>query len=410
MGKAKKIKKRIKDNQEAKLAPERKAQKEALEARIRREMEDGQYAEALEVLAELVQMKDVKPEFLYDGAYSYFMLGDYERAAAWVENVLKYDANHLPARILLARICILEDRTDDGLSVFEFVLKNGRSRLSEEDREEIEDVISYYFRKDPERVRREYPHIAEFMEHGLAEGKNPKAQSAPGSSPKEILQALRDKVAGSQESVPAESDPGQVLNEKPVAEGGSAREILQALRNKVIGGEKSKDPASVQQTGPVVEKEPKASEAGSAREVLQALRDKVLKSGQADQKDSEEPVKQEPKEIMKSAPGVQREVSDESFEETVQRKKQMILKQSVSLEDKVRLLNAFAGSCYYERDLAGAKELLTEALRIDSSSTITLKNLAYVLLEQGEKDKALELLTQSKTTDFALLRFLRDGR
>ena len=91
---------------------------------VRQHFEAGEYAETINALAELVQAGGHDAESLYMGAYSYFMTGDYLRAASMVQNVLTFDPNHVAARILLARVCILEDRADDGLAIFDFVLEH----------------------------------------------------------------------------------------------------------------------------------------------------------------------------------------------------------------------------------------------------------------------------------------------
>ena len=84
--------------------------------------EKGEYADVINTLAEIVQAKQQTAEDLYKGAYSYFMIGDYTRAAGLVTTVLNAAPDHVAARILLARVCILEDRIDDGLAI-KFVLK-----------------------------------------------------------------------------------------------------------------------------------------------------------------------------------------------------------------------------------------------------------------------------------------------
>ncbi len=374
MGKAKKIKKKMHENQEAKHISERKAKQEELEVSIRQFMEEEEYAKVLDVLAEMIQIKDIQPEFLYDGAYAYFMLGDYERAAQWVSNVLTYDNTNLEARTLLARICIVEDRVEDGLSIYEFVLKTRKGHLSEEMQNEIEDIVSYYVRQNPEKISREYPNIAAFMEvqrKMLSDEKKGEDNPAAGSSPKEILQALKDRVVGNQEK-----DPSRTLPEKPMEK--ASREAA------LVNG-------------------------GGAREILQALRDKVLHentgAGNAEKKmDQETAAAAKQQEIIEAQPLT----NVQSSEDDVKQKIQAIAQQKISLVEKVRILNAYAGECYYRKDLAGAKALLTEALYIDSVDCMTVKNMAYVLLEQGEKEKALQLVVQAKVKDFALIRLLRN--
>ena len=139
---------------------------------------EEKYSDVINKLAELVQAGDHDPEMLYDGAYSYFMIGDYERAAGMVENVLTFAPGHLAARILLARICILEDRTDDSLAIFDFVLEHSESQLTQEQREDMEDILEYYGRNEAEHLQADFPHVAAFL--GLA----PAATSAAAPVPK----------------------------------------------------------------------------------------------------------------------------------------------------------------------------------------------------------------------------------
>lgn len=139
---------------------------------------EEKYSDVINKLAELVQAGDHDPEMLYSGAYSYFMIGDYERAAGMVENVLTFAPGHLAARILLARICILEDRTDDSLAIFDFVLEHSENQLTQEQREDMEDILEYYGRNEAEHLQADFPHVAAFL--GLA----PAATSAAAPVPK----------------------------------------------------------------------------------------------------------------------------------------------------------------------------------------------------------------------------------
>ena len=130
------------------------------ETLLAEQMKAGKYAEAIETLAELVKGDDIKPEFMYDAAYAYFMVGDYERAGQWINHTLSYAPGHIPVRILLARLLILQERQDDGLAVFDFVLDKGADTLTEAQRDEIEEIVEFYGRSEGEKIRRSYPHIA----------------------------------------------------------------------------------------------------------------------------------------------------------------------------------------------------------------------------------------------------------
>ena len=75
--------------------------------------------------------------------------------------------------------------------------------------------------------------------------------------------------------------------------------------------------------------------------------------------------------------------------------------------EKVEALNAFAGAAYAAGDNTGAKMLLMAALRLDPGADMTLRNMALLLHDMGEKDKALQVAATMRRTDFMLLRTLK---
>lgn len=139
------------------------------------QMADEEYGEALGTVAAMIEAGMQDADAFYDAAYSYFMSGDYERATEWVDNTLRFAPQHVGARILLARICLLEERTADGLAIFEFVLKNYGAALSTEERYDIEEALDYYGTAKGDEIRADYPAIAQFLN---LEGAAPQAQSA----------------------------------------------------------------------------------------------------------------------------------------------------------------------------------------------------------------------------------------
>ena len=140
------------------------------------QMEDEEYAEALGTVAAMIEKGSRDADAFYDAAYSYFMSGDYERATQWVDNTLRLAPEHVKARILLARICLLQDRASDGLAIFEFVLKNYAAALSAEDREDLSEVLDYYGTTKEDEIRAGYPAIAKFLQlDGAASAAQPEA-------------------------------------------------------------------------------------------------------------------------------------------------------------------------------------------------------------------------------------------
>lgn len=298
MGKAsRKMNKKIqRSNQQAagsELRQQMKEQESALE-----------YAKAIETLAELVEKKLVTAEDMYAGARDYFMLGDYTRSGQCVNSVLTMAPDHISARILLGRLCLNEERIDDALAIYDFVLKNFAAQLTHEQQEEIQDALRYYERHEPERLKQEYAACYAFLEN------------------------YESSRAGTDESLK------------------KAAESIARMKKKLTSSQLKTEPKQ----------------------------EKSFLSAQ----------------------------SDSAVQE-----KQEVLAQEISLSEKVDLLNRFAGAHYYGEDYSGARELLTAALKIDAVNEMSLRNMAILLLELGEKDRAAAFAGKLAKTDFMLLRQLK---
>lgn len=251
------------------------------------------YAEAINAFADALAQGEPPKECYADVARAYFELGDYKRAADWVSNALSVDPGNVDVRILLARICQRERRTDDALKLYENILAAHTAALTAAQRAEIEQRAGLDARLAQDKTRIAYPHLAALL--GLAP-----APAAPTVPP-----------------VPASSTAA------PIA------------------------PVSVPAA-------PAAQSSGSAK-------------AQAAQ----------------------------------------ILAQSIRPAEKMAALNAFAGAAYVKDDYAGARELLTAALELDPGCDVTLRNMALLLHEMGEREKALQVAAKMGQTDFMLLRMLK---
>ena len=251
------------------------------------------YAEAINAFADALAQGEPPKECYADVARAYFELGDYKRAADWVSNALSVDPGNVDVRILLARICQRERRTDDALKLYENILAVHAAALTATQRAEIEQRAGLDARLAQDKTRTAYPHLAALL--GLA--------PAPAAS-----------------TVPAAP---AVSTAAPIA------------------------PVSVPAA-------PAAQSSGSAK-------------AQAAQ----------------------------------------ILAQSIRPAEKMAALNAFAGAAYVKDDYAGARELLTAALELDPGCDVTLRNMALLLHEMGEREKALQVAAKMGQTDFMLLRTLK---
>lgn len=251
------------------------------------------YAEAINAFADALSQGEPPKECYADVARAYFELGDYKRAADWVSNALSMDQGNVDVRILLARICQRERRTDDALKLYENILAAHADALTATQRAEIEQRAGLDARLAQDKTRTAYPHLAALL--GLAA-----APAAP--------------------TVPA----------APASSG----------------------------TAPIA------------------------------------PV------FVPAAPTAQS--SDSAKAQAAQ-----IMAQSIRPAEKMAALNAFAGAAYVQDDYAGARELLTAALELDPGCDVTLRNMALLLHEIGEREKALQVAAKMGQTDFMLLRTLK---
>ena len=271
------------------MAEKKNITAEQIHAYVKKE----KYAEAINTFADVLAQGEPPKECYADVARAYFELGDYKRAADWVSNALSVDPGNVDVRILLARICQRERRTDDALKLYENILAAHTAALTAAQRAEIEQRAGLDARLAQDKTRTAYPHLAALL--GLAP-----APAAPTVPP-----------------VPASSTAA------PIA------------------------PVSVPAA-------PAAQSSGSAK-------------AQAAQ----------------------------------------ILAQSIRPAEKMAALNAFAGAAYVKDDYAGARELLTAALELDPGCDVTLRNMALLLHEMGEREKALQVAAKMGQTDFMLLRTLK---
>ena len=271
------------------MAEKKNITAEQIHAYVKKE----KYAEAINAFADALSQGEPPKECYADVARAYFELGDYKRAADWVSNALSVDPGNVDMRILLARICQRERRTDDALKLYENILAAHAAAPPATQRAEIEQRAGLDARLAQDKTRMAYPHLAALL--GLAP-----APAAPTVPP-----------------VPASSTAA------PIA------------------------PVSVPAA-------PAAQSSGSAK-------------AQAAQ----------------------------------------ILAQSIRPAEKMAALNAFAGAAYVQDDYAGARELLTAALELDPGCDVTLRNMALLLHEIGEREKALQVAAKMGQTDFMLLRTLK---
>ena len=250
------------------------------------------YAEAINAFADALAQGEPPKECYADVARAYFELGDYKRAADWVSNALSVDPGNVDMRILLARICQREKRTEDALKVYENILSAHQASLTYEQRSEVGRLAGLDARLNPDKTRAAYPQLAALL--GIAEAPV-KETAAPAARP--------------------------------------------------------------------VQEQPTAAPVAAPQEKAKSVDAKAMAAE--------------------------------------------ILGRQIRPQEKCRALNAFAGVAYMDGDYEGAKLLLMETIQLDPGNIDALRNMALLLHEMGDDEKAIALAAKMRKTDFLLLRALK---
>lgn len=285
---------KIAKNNEKKQGAQKEVLLQAGKHKIREFQAEGEYDEALEQVIELLETENYDADIFFAAADTYFMAGDYDRAAVWVNKTLDLDPANVAARILLARICMLQERIGDALNIVEFVLRMAREALLPVEQEQIEEILDYFrYTQDLVALAHNHPYVADFI--GIA-----KAEDT------------------------ADVDAGKHYEAK--------ESILPADEAIEISDDGQKDPAAI---------------------------------------------------------------------------KEEILSKDISLQEKISLLNSFAGAYYYEHETEAAKLLLLAAKDIDCHNEETIRNLIVLALDENDQKLALQYLSLMGKMDFSLIKIMK---
>ena len=314
------------------------------------------YTAAMDIMAEMAANKHMDGEIMYWGAQCYFFTGDFERAEKWVNNALNNGYNSAGMKMLLATLCMADERNEDAFKLCDAVLTEGIEGMSKQDQEIFDnfmDNISYGY----DELVSEYPKISEYLQKKQADNE----ANSPVSKLKEILKGKEMK----------EAEPQQ---------------------------------AKVQEE---VKTEPDEDKAQAA---LARLRQLLSKNKESEEKQEE--ITPEIQRVEENQPVVkefdnvqQNEVEKVDVSDTLAK----IAAKEISLVEKVRLINVFAGVCYQQGDYQSAFDLLSAALELDGQDAATLKNIAYTCLSAGEQEQAMSFAAKLPVVDFALLYALKQG-
>ena len=181
------------------------------------------YAEAINAFADALAQGEPPKECYADVARAYFELGDYKRAADWVSNALSVDPGNVDMRILLARICQRERRTDDALKLYENILAAHAAALTATQRAEIEQRAGLDARLAQDKTRTAYPHLAALL--GLSPAPAAPAAQSSASAKAQAAQILAQPIRPAEKMAALNAFAGAAYVQDDYA---GARELLTA--------------------------------------------------------------------------------------------------------------------------------------------------------------------------------------
>lgn len=346
-------------------------------------MEAEDYTAAMDVMAEMAANKQMDGEIMYWGAQCYFFTGDFERAEKWVNNALNNGYNGVGLKMLLATLCMTEERNEDAFKLCDVVLTEGIEGMSKQDQEIFDnfmDNISYGYYE----LVAEYPKISEYFQKKQADTE----VNSPVNKLKEILKGKEMKEAEPQQAKVQEevkTEPEEAPSED------KAQAALARLRQLLS---KNKDSEEKQ----VLEEVNEVQEPAETTIIREDIMPEVVQE--------KEEITSETQPIVKESDNVQQnEVEKVDVSDTLTQ----IAAKEISLVEKVRLINVFAGVCYQQGDYQSAFDLLSAALELDGQDAATLKNIAYTCLSAGEQEQAMSFAAKLPVVDFALLYALKQN-
>lgn len=343
-------------------------------------MESEDYTAAMDVMAEMAANKQMDGEIMYWGAQCYFFTGDFERAEKWVNNALNNGYNSAGLKMLLATLCMADERNEDAFKLCEVVLTEGIEGMSKQD-QEIFDNFMDNIRYGYDELASKYPKVSEYLQKKQADTE----VNSPVNKLKEILKGKKIEEAKPQQ-VDVQEEVKTEPEEAPSED--KAQAALARLRQLLS---KNKEQG--------VEENNEVQKPVESTIISEAVQEKEEITPEIQQVEEPQPIVEESDNVQ------QNEVEKVDVSDTLAK----IAAKEISLVEKVRLINVFAGVCYQQGDYQSAFDLLSAALKLDGQDAPTLKNIAYTCLSAGEQEQALSFAAKLPVVDFALLYALKQN-
>ena len=190
--------------------------------------EEGKYNEGLETLIATFEQYGVQPVSAYETAEIYYASGDYERTAIWCENVLKLDNSYVDAYLLLTKLALLRDQTENALALLDKVcmLANHEISTYRDTMEELLQIILIDY--DEATLQNQHPLLWQCM-YGkeLEEAKLENQQLSddlPSAEEKNVLDDIEETIE--EDEIPGNEDGYEAVQAEIMAMQLSLKEKL----------------------------------------------------------------------------------------------------------------------------------------------------------------------------------------
>lgn len=351
-----------------------------LKEEMRQFMENNEYVAAMDIMAEIAENKKIDHDVMYWGALCYYRTKDYDRAAKWVNNALSYGNDSLKVKILLAGICIAEERREEGLKIAEAILTK---ELDEGEKIFLDEVLEP-LKYDTTGVVEKYERVKEYVGYVPAE----------------------TKAANTRHSAEDALGRLKALLNKNKAKSGTATPTASASQNT------SSAAASTASTAPVTAgtQASVATPASEPQPEKKKPKITVIHMHQDEAKENQPATApaQGTAAPAQATPAAQPKYADKATAAfDVNGTVQQILAKDASLSEKIKIFNAFAGARYQAGDYQSAYELLGAALKLDAYDAATLRNISFTLIAMGRNEQAMEYAAKMPVVDFAVLAAMK---
>ena len=388
-----KMKKKINKNRMNKKNVQAKQVFTGLKHDMQQLMAEENYVDAIDVMAEMATNRQMDGEVMYWGAQCYFMTGDFKRAERWVENALNNGCNTAGLKMLLATLCMAEERDEEGFKLCDIALAEGMGDMTIQEKEifdEFMENISYGY----DELVEKYPKIREYLQ----QNKNDSESNSAISKLRQLMETKEPKPE--QEAEPVEADKAEPAASTEESTNEDKAQAALARLRQLLSKNKAADEA---EEAPKEESAEQQAESTITREVIASddVAENKYVQPEIQQTEAEQPA------VEADSKEQAGQNNNDKFD--VAGTLEQVLAKEISLAEKVRLINVFAAACYQRGDYQSAYDLLSAALEIDGQDAATLKNIAYTCLSAGETEQALSFAAQMPVVDFGLLYALKQN-